>query len=283
MPQILKNITEGKVYMSIIVYGLIFIIGTLFGSFFTLAIYRIPIGENILYKHSFCPNCKEKLKFKELIPVISYIALGGKCAHCGQKIRIRYLVLELLTGVVFLLLALLFRLDVVLISSKAMVIYFIFYILYFASLFIIAGIDKENINIQRSLLVFAIILSFCYMTYVCIQNARIIYTYIIYLVCAVVLLIFDILFFKKHLDRSYTIGILELNLYMMVFSRPSLYYFTVVFTLIWIVVDMIILKIKERNKGIVASKTEKIPIGFYLCVSNIFLMLVTNFLYNWVV
>ena len=91
--------------MEFIIYVLIFIMGTFFGSFFTLAIYRIPLGLDILHEHSFCPNCNSKLKAKDLIPVISYISLGGKCRYCGQKVRIRYLALEVLSGFVFLLFA----------------------------------------------------------------------------------------------------------------------------------------------------------------------------------
>lgn len=92
--------------MNTFFYIMIFAIGALFGSFFTLAVYRIPKGENIIYKHSYCPNCNHKLGFYELIPIISYILLGGKCAHCGQKIRVRYLCLEVMSGITFVLLAL---------------------------------------------------------------------------------------------------------------------------------------------------------------------------------
>ncbi len=266
--------------MNIIIYGLIFIIGTLFGSFFTLAVYRIPLGEDILYKHSFCPNCKAKLTFTDLIPVVSYIALGGKCSHCGEKIRIRYLLLEVLSGVVFLLVALLFDVNVMIVNTK-MVIYFLFYILYISSLFIIAGIDKENITIQRSLLVFALILSLCYMTYVYILNNSVIYTYIIYLVCMILLLIADAFSLKKYLQKSYTVGILALSLYIMIFSGPTVSYLTIILTLIIIGIRMIIIDIKERKKKkitTIARDDIKMPIGFYLCVSNILLILICNFL-----
>ena len=116
--------------MEIILYALIFICGTLFGSFFTLAVYRIPLGEDILYKHSFCPNCKSKLHFKDLIPIVSYIALGGKCAYCGQKIRIRYLLLEILSGTVFLLFALSLKLEVLNLNTSMISFYFSFFILH---------------------------------------------------------------------------------------------------------------------------------------------------------
>ena len=89
----------------IIFYALMFIIGTVFGSFFTLAVYRIPLKQDITHERSFCPKCNHKLSFWDMIPVLSYIFLGGKCRYCKEKIRIRYLLLEILTGTVFLLFA----------------------------------------------------------------------------------------------------------------------------------------------------------------------------------
>ncbi len=86
-----------------IIFGiLIFIMGTVFGSFFTLAVYRIPLGIDITHKRSFCPKCNHRLEFIDLIPIFSYIFLKGKCRYCGEKVRIRYLLLEVLSGLVFL-------------------------------------------------------------------------------------------------------------------------------------------------------------------------------------
>ena len=286
MPQILKKVKEvKKVYMEILIYGIIFIIGTLFGSFFTLAVYRIPLGEDILYKHSFCPNCKNKLKFKDLIPVLSYIFLGGKCSYCGQKIRIRYLLLEILSGFVFLLFALSLKMDVFNLNIN-MIIYFLLFILYIASLFIIAGIDKENIYIQKSLLVFGLLLSFTYMTYVCIQNKNAIYTYIIYLVLTCILLFADTLFLKKKLYQNYTIQVLMLVLYMVVFTGDILGNYTIILALGLIALELTIKVIREKAKRKIVTKEKeniKLPIGFYLCTSNIFLVILYNFLCNWVI
>ena len=79
--------------MEIFFYLIIFIIGTLFGSFYTLAVYRIPKRQDIVHTHSYCPNCNHKLGLLDLFPIFSYILLGGKCRYCKQKIRPRYLIL----------------------------------------------------------------------------------------------------------------------------------------------------------------------------------------------
>ena len=63
--------------MEAIIYLYIFLIGTVFGSFFTLAVYRIPLGKDITHTRSYCPNCNHKLSFLDMIPIFSYIFLGG--------------------------------------------------------------------------------------------------------------------------------------------------------------------------------------------------------------
>ena len=91
--------------MDIFLYIILFIIGTLFGSFYTLAVYRIPKGQDITHTHSYCPNCNHKLGLLDLFPIFSYIFLGGKCRYCKEKIRPRYFILECLSGLVFILIA----------------------------------------------------------------------------------------------------------------------------------------------------------------------------------
>ena len=92
--------------MNLLLYIYIFIIGITFGSFFTLAVYRIPRGEDITHTRSYCPKCNHKLSFWDMIPLFSYIFLGAKCRYCKEKIRPRYFILEFCSGLVFILFAL---------------------------------------------------------------------------------------------------------------------------------------------------------------------------------
>lgn len=101
----------------------IFIIGTLFGSFFTLATYRIPRKQDIVFKRSYCPNCDHELGFFDLIPVLSYVFLGGKCKYCKQRISIRYPLFELANGCVFTLFYILFGFDIYFFMACALYIY----------------------------------------------------------------------------------------------------------------------------------------------------------------
>lgn len=87
---------------------IVFIFGLLFGSFYNVVGLRLPKGESIIKPGSHCPNCQHKLKWYENIPVFSYIFLLGKCKKCKTKISIIYPVIELITGILFLLCYLIF-------------------------------------------------------------------------------------------------------------------------------------------------------------------------------
>ncbi len=74
------------------------------GSFLNVCIYRIPRNESVVSPPSHCPNCGYKIKWFDNIPILSYfILLRGKCRGCGQKISIRYPLIEMFTGLLFLI------------------------------------------------------------------------------------------------------------------------------------------------------------------------------------
>ncbi len=80
---------------------LFFILGTVFGSFYNVVGFRLCNNQSIIKPRSHCPKCKHQLSSLELIPIISYIFLGGKCKNCKQKISIFYPLIELFTGILF--------------------------------------------------------------------------------------------------------------------------------------------------------------------------------------
>jgi prepilin signal peptidase PulO-like enzyme (type II secretory pathway) len=82
-----------------IIISLVF--GLLFGSFATMASYRIPRGEDLIIKPSHCPKCKHRLGFLDLFPVFSWLFNRGKCRHCGIKVHWRYPATELLMSSLF--------------------------------------------------------------------------------------------------------------------------------------------------------------------------------------
>ena len=177
MPNFIKQ--EGRWKLNTILYIFMFAIGIVLGSFYTLAVYRIPLKQDITHTRSYCPKCNHKLNFWDLIPLFSYLFLGGKCRYCKEKIRPRYIIIETLSGIVFLLYAIILDIDLLNIEySKIGTL--IFGILFLSTIFITVGILKENKKIQTSVFNFGIISEIVYMIYLYILDTSI-YRYIIYI------------------------------------------------------------------------------------------------------
>ena len=80
----------------------VFFFGLLIGSFLNVCIWRLPREESIIRPGSHCPACSTVLGARDLVPVLSWLFLRGKCRFCGEKISARYPSVELLTGGLFL-------------------------------------------------------------------------------------------------------------------------------------------------------------------------------------
>ena len=255
--------------MEIFFYIIIFMIGITFGSFYTLAVYRIPKGQDITHTHSYCPNCNHKLNIFDLIPIFSYIFLGGKCRYCKQKIRPRYLILEALSGLFFVAIAYLMGLSIYNLD-KIKILEYTFFILYFTFIILMAGIDKEYRTINKSVLMYGIIISIMYIVYLYIIEKTSIYRYVIYLTLFLLLLIFDTINLKKKAQNSYTNSILLVITIMSVFTREYVTISTIITTLLAIAIFLLIKKLKTP-KGTKNSKqyNKTIKIGFYLSIFNI--------------
>ncbi len=130
---------------------IVFIFGTMIGSFLNVVIYRIPQDESIVFPASKCQNCQTSLKWYHNIPILSWILLGGKCAFCKEKISAQYPIIEFLTGVIFV--ALYLKLDLVW--------YLPFVAASFAALFALVMIDFKYMAVPDSVnfaaLIFALI------------------------------------------------------------------------------------------------------------------------------
>lgn len=77
------------------------IYGIIIGSFLNVCIYRIPKNESIVTDRSHCMTCGHKLKWYDLVPLVSYLTLGGKCRYCKTKISKQYPVIEFTNGVLY--------------------------------------------------------------------------------------------------------------------------------------------------------------------------------------
>ena len=254
--------------MEIIFYTLIFVIGILFGSFYTLAVYRIPNNQYITHTHSYCPKCEHKLGFWDLIPLFSYIFLRGKCRYCKEKIRPRYFIIELISGIFFLLVAYLwsFNLENM---SYIKIIDFCFFVLYFTFVVLMAGIDKESRKIDKRVTAYGMIVSILYMIYLYIIDETSIYRYAMYLLVYIIVLIMDNITLKKYAKDSYTHGIILTVMIMAIFSGEYATYLSIIAVLLAFAMYVLIKKIENNKKHIIQKNiSEKIQIGYMLGIAN---------------
>jgi leader peptidase (prepilin peptidase)/N-methyltransferase len=128
-------------------YLIVFVIGILTGSFLNICISRIPQKESIALHPSHCAACGRELTAADLIPVLSYMFLGGKCRYCKAPISVQYPFTELLSGILFLLLFCKYNLSLL----------FVKYTIITCILIVIAVIDFNTREIPDGLLILGII------------------------------------------------------------------------------------------------------------------------------
>lgn len=265
--------------MNTFFYIILFIMGTLFGSFYTLAVYRIPKNIDIIKKHSYCPNCNHKLGFFELIPILSYIFLGGKCKNCKQKIRIRYLILEVIGGVSFVVLGYALNLKVENLNIQNIIL-FSFIVLYLTAIILISGIDKEYVKIDKKVLAYGIIISIIYMIYLYTIDATSIYRYAIYLALYIILLSMDTFLLRRYAEDNYIIDICMYLTMILIFTGTSVYMKTLVMTMLSILIYLLIMKLTQKKNRYKKIKLNEIPIGYFIGASNITVLLIISLLVN---
>ena len=127
---------------------LFFIFGTIFGSFYNVVGYRLPLGQSLIYPPSHCTKCNHKLGILELIPIISYVFLRGKCKCCGQKVSCFYPIFEFFSGLLFMICYLIFGYSIDLIIS----------LIFISMLLVIIISDYQTYIIPDEVLITSIIL-----------------------------------------------------------------------------------------------------------------------------
>ncbi len=261
--------------MNLILYIAIFSIGIVFGSFFTLAVYRIPRKEDITHVRSHCTTCNHRLEFLDLIPVFSYLFLGGKCRYCGEKIRPRYFLLEIFSGIVFLLIAFSRGLSVEM-SANGFIELAITY-LFIAGTFIIAGIDKERFEIPNGLIIYEFIIGIIYNIYLYAVGESIISNIVGFVAIPLMLLIIDYVIKKLIKDEN-----------KLPFGMGDIKYIAVIgffagfgVELLTIVLSLLIISVILLVKCLIHKKDfSHIPFGFYLSIAVNLVLIALPFIPN---
>ena len=108
------------------------ILGSLWGSFANVCVYRLPLKRGVVKGRSFCPKCKKKIFWYENIPILSYFILGGKCSKCKKKISIQYFLVEAISIFSFLIIYYLFGISLT--TILLMILFLSFLIIFFIDL-----------------------------------------------------------------------------------------------------------------------------------------------------
>jgi leader peptidase (prepilin peptidase)/N-methyltransferase len=87
------------------------ILGGIVGSFINMLVHRLPKNEDIILKRSYCPHCGHKLMAKDLVPIISYLVLLGKCRYCQKHIGVRYILTEIMACILMVVCFMIFGLS----------------------------------------------------------------------------------------------------------------------------------------------------------------------------
>jgi len=126
-------------------FYLVFIFGLVFGSFLNVVVYRLKSGEPIGLSRSFCPYCKTTLKWYDLVPLLSFIYLRGRCRYCRKKISWQYPIVEILSGLIWVIVAYKINFQFSIFNfqsiSNFQFLNFIYYIFILSSLLVIAVYD----------------------------------------------------------------------------------------------------------------------------------------------
>lgn len=228
-------------------YIVIFILGLVFGSFYTVVGERLPKKESIIKPASHCPHCLRKLSWYELIPVFSYIFLRGKCHHCGKKIPLMYLILELLCGILFLLSYIIFGIS-----------FEFFGLLIISSLLIIIWVSdfKYNIILDSPLIISVILYIILELIYKDIKTVilSICFGTTMFVILFLIKVLGDLIFKKESLGG----GDIKLGFVMGLILTPRVSLIALIFASILALIYVFIAGIK---------KEKEIPYGPFLLVA----------------
>jgi leader peptidase (prepilin peptidase)/N-methyltransferase len=254
----------------ILVYLFFFILGTVVGSFLNVVILRLKKNESILKKRSYCPNCKKKLTWYELIPLVSFLIQKGKCRKCEKKISFQYPLVEFFTGLIFLLIAVyyfgftlygLINLVYLLVVSCFLIVIFVY--------------DLKYYLVADKIVYSAIIIALLYDIYLTIVSKEL---WILTTSIAIALSVggFFLLLVLVSKERWMGMGDVKIGILMGLFFGP--FQFLTAFILAFAsgaLVSIVLLILKKKN-----LKSE-IPFGPFLTGATFITVLWGNYLLNW--
>ena len=214
----------------------VFFLGLSVGSFLNCLIYRLSVSEKPEGR-SYCPKCKHKLSYKDLVPVLSYIFLLGKCRYCKKRISLEYPLVELLTGALFLFSFLFLGISVELIYLLIVLFFLILIFVYDLKHYIIP--DFANFSL--------IGLSFVYLLYTFfIESDLQILLYGVYSALGAFLFFFSLFYFTKGKGMGF--GDVKYVVFMGLFlGFPEIVVGLFISFLLGAIIGLILIAVKKKK------------------------------------
>lgn len=241
--------------MNIVFYIVIFLIGVIIGEFWNEQVTELP--QKLDLKKTHYSNKKNE----EIITNITYEVIGG---------------------IISLILALTLKITPQKFDMVNLIIY-IFTMLYMSTLVIIAGIDKNYSKIDKKMLAYGVVTSMVYMIYISIIAPESIYLNLGYLLIYTILLLIDAFLLRKFAKDSYIINLLILIAITLVYSNFIIVTYTLVMTLIGVLVYIFILNVQKKKNGNKKIKINEIPFGYFISASNIIILFMVRILESYFV
>lgn len=248
---------------------LFFVLGLVVGSFLNSLIYRLEKKESIVKKRSYCPFCKKSLSWFELIPLMSFIFQKGKCRKCKKKISLQYPLVELVTGIIFVLIGIYFF-DPTVLS----IINTCYLLVVICSLIIIFVYDLKHYIIPNEVIYSIIIVSFLYIFYslFIIHNSSFYYN----ILSAVIAGLFFLIIVLFSRGKWMGMGDAKLALFMgLILGWPDILMALFIAFLIGAIVSIILIIFKKKKFQ------SEIPFGPFLSLATIITIFWGNILIDW--
>jgi len=263
----------------------VFVLGVCIGSFLNCVIYRLK-QKRSLNGRSFCPHCKHKLSWQDLFPVFSFLLLRGRCRYCKKKISIQYPLVELATGIIFLLISNLVISNWILNSNFKFQIsnftesLFLFYI---TSVFIIIFIyDLKHYIIPDKILFPAIAITLVYQLFENLinsnwtLNSNFKFQISNYLLAALIASSFFLIIFLISRGRAMGFGDVKLAVLMgLLLGLPNVLVALFLAFLFGAIIGVILMVFKKK------SLKSEIPFGPFLIAGTFIAMLYGNQIIQW--
>lgn len=239
--------------MDLVFGSFVLVLGLFVGSFLNVCICRLPKEESVVFPSSHCPACKHRLSVLDLVPLVSYALLRGKCRYCGSPISARYPIVELLTSLLFLAVFLRFG------TAADSIFYFIFVSVLIAVTFS----DLETQTIHDSLSITGIAAGLLYGLY----SGSLLYSFLGMITGAFVFVLIRML--GKAVYKKEAMGEGDIFLAAALgafFGLKGLFISVFLSFLIGAVVSVALLGSGMKQKG------DEIPFGPYMAVSAVIVM-----------